>query len=91
MPKIKSAKKALRQNIRRRAKNNERKTALKKAVKDFKKLIEAKKIDEAQDALKKVYKIADKVVKTKFIKKNKASRIKSRMAKMLGKKTSGNQ
>ena len=77
MPKIKSAKKALRQNIRRREKNNERKMALKKAVKNFKKLIEAKKIDEAKEALKNVYKIADKVASTKFIKKNKASRIKS--------------
>jgi small subunit ribosomal protein S20 len=85
MPKIKSAKKALRQNIRRRAKNNSRKLMLKKTIKEFKKLVAAKKNSEAQAALKRVYEIADKTAKTKYIKKNKAARIKSRAAKMLSK------
>jgi small subunit ribosomal protein S20 len=85
MPKIKSAKKALRQNIRRREKNDSRKLMLKKAVKEFKKLIAAKKSGEAQAALKKVYEVADKIAKTKYIKKNKAARIKSRATKMLSK------
>ena len=85
MPKIKSAKKALRQNISRRAANDSRKLILKKAIKEFKKLVAAKKNSEAQAALKKVYEIADKTAKTKYIKKNKAARIKSRAAKLLGK------
>jgi len=85
MPIIQSAKKALRQNIRRRKQNEERKIALKKAIKEFRKLVAAKKKDEAKAALKKVYAIADKTAKTKFIKKNKAARIKSRATKFLNK------
>lgn len=85
MPIIQSAKKALRQNIRRRKQNEERKIALKKAIKEFKKLVAAKKKNEARAALNKVYKIADRVAKTKFIKKNKAARIKSRATKFLNK------
>ena len=85
MPKIKSAKKALRQNVRRRTKNESRKLMLKKAVKEFKKLVAAKDSKGAREALKKVYEIADKVSKTKLIKKNKAARIKSRATKFINK------
>ncbi|HPW34173.1 MAG TPA: 30S ribosomal protein S20 [Candidatus Paceibacterota bacterium] len=87
MPKIKSAKKALRQNIKRRKENIGRKTIIKKALKEFKKLIDAKKKDEAIKALNKVYAVADKVAKTGVIKKNKSARIKSRAAKYLKKLT----
>ena len=85
MPIIQSAKKALRQNIRRRKQNEDRKIALKKAIKEFKKLVAEKKENEARAVLNKVYKIADRVAKTKFIKKNKAARIKSRATKFLNK------
>jgi small subunit ribosomal protein S20 len=78
MPNITSAKKALRQNERRRALNVKRKTKLKSAVKEFRKLTAAKSKDEAVKALSAVFKVADKVAKTDFIKKNKANRIKSR-------------
>lgn len=85
MPKILSAKKALRQNIRRRAKNVKQKESLKKSLKSFKKLVIAKKAKDAQEELKKVFKLLDKAAKTNLIKKNTASRLKSRMAKLLDK------
>lgn len=85
MPKILSAKKALRQNIRRRAKNSKQKELLKKALKSFKKLAAAKKTKEAQDEIKKVYTALDKAAKSNIIKKNTAGRLKSRMAKLLAK------
>lgn len=81
MPNIASAKKALRQSIRRRKKNLQQKTDLKKSLKQFKKLVAEKKLAEAQTALSCLYKLADKAAKTRVIKKNKAIRIKSRAAK----------
>lgn len=83
MPKTSSAKKALRQSERRRILNTNRKINVKNEVKEFKKLIEAKKFDEARKALPKVMKTVDKVAKTGFIKKGKADRIKSRLAKKI--------
>ena len=83
MPNIKSAKKALRQNITNRARNLAKKNAFKNAVKEYKKLIAASKTDEARAQLPKVYKALDKASKTNVIKKNKASRLKSRLAHLL--------
>ena len=85
MPKIKSAKKALRQSTRRRKVNEGRKVTLKKTVKTFRKLVQENKSAEAKDALVKVFSTADKIAKTKYIKKSKADRIKSRAAKLLKK------
>ena len=83
MPIIKSAKKALRQNIRRRKVNVKRKIALKTVVKQYKKLVASGEKDKAKEYLSTVYKKFDKTAKTKLIKKNKASRMKSRLSKML--------
>ncbi|MBI4033956.1 MAG: 30S ribosomal protein S20 [Candidatus Brennerbacteria bacterium] len=83
MPRTKSAKKALRQTIRRRARNLGRQKKIKEVTKQFKKLVEAGKIDEARALLPKVYKALDKVAKTGYVKKNKANRLKSRLAKKL--------
>ena len=84
MPITSSAKKALRQNRTRRARNVIRKEAYKKAVTTYRKLILAKKIDEAKAALVTAFKSLDKAARTKIIKKNKADRLKSRLAKMIG-------
>jgi ribosomal protein S20 len=81
MPKTSSAKKALRQNARNRERNLGREKKLKEVVKKFKKLIEAAKKDEAQALLKEVYKTIDKMAKVDFIKKGRANRMKSRLAK----------
>ena len=85
MPKIKSAKKALRQSEKRRAVNAKRKVDLKKVLKEYKKLLEAKDKEKAKDTLKLVYKKLDKAAKVNLIKKNTASRMKSRLSKKLAK------
>ena len=83
MPITKSAKKALRQNIKRRGANLQKAKILKNVIKGYKKLVLAKKMDEAGNALAKVYQALDKAAKTNLIKKNKASRLKSRLTKLL--------
>ena len=85
MPITKSAKKALRQNKKRRALNIKRKELLKKTLKQFQRLISAKKIKEAKEFLHSVYKILDKSAKWGIIKKNNADRNKSRLTVLLNK------
>lgn len=80
MPITASAKKALRQNRRRRTKNLARKKAYKKAMMDYRKLVAGKKLDEAQKMLPAVFKALDKAAKAGVIGKNRASRLKSRLA-----------
>lgn len=82
MPIKASAKKALRQSKRRRIRNLKRKGAAKDIVKKIKKLIIAKKIDEARKLIPLAYKAIDKSAKTGVIKKNTASRKKSRLMKL---------
>ncbi|MDP2704432.1 MAG: 30S ribosomal protein S20 [bacterium] len=83
MPITKSAFKALRQSKRKRAQNLKRQGAFKDVIKKYKKAIEAGKKDEAAQLLPDVYKKLDKAAKTNLIKKNKASRLKSRLTKKL--------
>lgn len=83
MPRTRGAKKALRQNIRRRLINLRRQAEMKTVVKNFKKLLAEKKIDEAKNYLPQVYKKLDKLAKVGFIKKNKAARLKSRLSRKL--------
>lgn len=83
MPITQSAKKALRQSDRRRTQNNIKKEAYKKGVKDFRKLVAAKKLDEAKALLPKVFKALDKAAKTNVIKRGKADRLKSRLSLQL--------
>ena len=85
MPIIKSAKKALRQNIRRRKINLKRKAELKSVIKQYKKLIAAGEKDKIKEYLTQVYKKLDKAAKTNLIKKNKAARLKSRLSKLIRK------
>lgn len=80
MPNTKSAIKALRQNIRRKAKNISRKESYKKAIKEYHRLVAAKKSEEAKAKLTAVFQSLDKAAKSGTIKKNKASRLKSRAA-----------
>lgn len=86
MPRTATAKKALRQNVRRRAKNLADAKKMKDAIKAFKKLVSQNKMDEAKKYIATVYKTLDKSAKTNLIKKNKASRLKSRLAKKLASK-----
>lgn len=82
MPKIKSAKKALRQSIKRRKVNMKRKDDLKVAIKEYKNLLASDK-EKAKTYLSQVYKKLDKSAKVNLIKKNKASRLKSRLSKLV--------
>lgn len=86
MPITDSAKKTLRQSIRRRAKNLRRKNDYKISIKEFKKLVVAGKNNEAVKFISRVYKTLDKAAKTNVIKKNKAARLKSAAAKLVAKK-----
>ena len=85
MPITRSAKEALRQNARRRTHNLVRKDAYKKAVKEYRKLAAAKEMEKAKALLPMVYKTLDKAAKTGVLKKNAASRLKSRLARLLKK------
>lgn len=87
MPIIKSAKKALRQSLKRRTRNIQKKGAIKSLLKEVKKLISLKKIEEAKKLLPQTYKLLDKAAKTGLIKKNTAARKKSRMTKLIDKPT----
>ena len=85
MPNTKSAIKAMHQSLRRHARNLKAKDKFKNAVKEVRKLILAGKKNEATEAMKKAMSALDKAVKTHVIKKNKSSRLKSRIAKSLAK------
>jgi small subunit ribosomal protein S20 len=83
MPITKSAKKALRQNVKRRAQNVSYTKKMKGLINEIRALILAKKVEEAKKLLPQVYKILDKSAKENVIKKNTASRKKSRLAKAI--------
>ncbi|MFY9462109.1 MAG: 30S ribosomal protein S20 [Candidatus Sungiibacteriota bacterium] len=89
MPITASAKKALRQSLRRRARNLRKLEAFRDALKEIKKLVEAKKIKEAEALIPGAYKALDKAAKTGVIKKNAAARKKSRLMKLIRKAKAG--
>lgn len=78
MPVTKSAKKALRQNLRRRSVNQSLAQVYKKAI---------RKLKAGGNNLPEVYSALDKAVKGNVIKANKAARLKSRLSKLLREKT----
>ena len=83
MPITRSAKKALRQNIKRKKRNLIYKKKMKKLIKEVRMLVSEKKTEEAKKLLPQIYKALDKAAKTGVIKKNTASRKKSRITKLL--------
>ena len=83
MPITSSAKKALRQSLRRRARNLQKKEAYKCLIRDVRKAMAAGKPDEAKKLLPQLYKALDKAAKANVIKKNKAARLKSRLTKLV--------
>ena len=86
MPITSSAKGALKESSKKREANLQKKIVLKKTKKDFLKLIENGKTEEAKKMLPKAYKLLDKAAKVNLIKKNRAAREKSRLAKKTVKK-----
>ncbi len=83
----KSAKKAIRQSARRRARNLVYKNKIKALIKEARNLVSAKKLEEANKLLPKLYQALDKAAKAGVIKKNVASRKKSRLTKLVDKKS----
>jgi len=78
-----SAKKALRQSLRRKARNLHKKDEMKNLLKQVRNLALQKKAEEAKKLLPQLYKALDKAAKTGLIKKNTASRKKSRINKLI--------
>ncbi len=85
MPNIRSAKKRLRQNKKRRLRNKSVKSYLKTITKNVK---NAKEKNEATDLLKEAYKAYDMAVSKGVIHKNNAARHKSRLTRFINKKFS---
>lgn len=80
-----NAKKAHRSSLRKRVYNIRRKTALHDAVKTFRAHVATGKTADAQALIPSVYQAIDKAEKTGVIKKNTASRKKSRLMASLKK------
>lgn len=85
MPITSSAKKALRSSKRKRIVNLATKEKVAKTVKNVKKLIISKTKEGTKEALILAFKALDKAAKKGVIKKNSASRKKSRLAKAIKK------
>jgi small subunit ribosomal protein S20 len=83
MPITKSAKKAARQNIKRRKRNLVYRNKIKSLTKKVRSLVLQKKEKEAKNLLPQLYQALDKAAKVGVIKKNAAARKKSRIAKLL--------
>lgn len=79
----KSAKKAIRQSATRKEQNSVYKNKIKALVKEARTLVLAKKMPEAKKLLPDIYSALDKAAKVGVIKKNNASRRKSRLTKLI--------
>lgn len=85
MPIKDAAKKALRQSKKRNKTNTSIKSKIHETIKKFDSLVRNKKKKEAEKLLHTCYKLLDKAAKKNIIKKNTASRKKSRLTKALNK------
>ncbi len=81
MPNIKSAKKRMRQSVKRTARNRVRKEKLRKAVKAYRNALTGGDNTVVADELKKVTRAIDKAKVKGILHKNTASRRQSRLAK----------
>ena len=83
MPQKRSAKKRLRQDTVRRARNRRRKAWIKDAVREYEQALHAGDAARASEQLKEVYKRLDRVADHGTIHKNAAARRKARLAQRL--------
>lgn len=79
MPNLQNAVKALRQAKKRAVRNKARTSAIDHLRRDFRKSMEAGKLDEAKSLSSKIYQAVDKAAGKGIIKKNAAARMKSRL------------
>jgi len=85
MPNLKASIKDLRKTKKRTAQNLRMKKRYRGAVKELKTNLENKEIEKSKLSLSKTYKLLDKAAKTKLLKKQTASRKKSRLTKLFNK------
>jgi small subunit ribosomal protein S20 len=85
MPITSSAKKALRASKRKQVFNQRRKLAMNDVIRKVKRFVSDKNTKEAMTLLAQAYKAIDKATKTNLLKKNTASRKKSRLAALVKK------
>ena len=81
----KSALKANRQNVKRRAHNRELRAKLRTGLKGIRKNLDAKDVDGAKASLRSLQSLVDKMATKGIIRKNTASRYKSRLAARISK------
>jgi small subunit ribosomal protein S20 len=82
MPITKSAKKALKGSLVKKAANDRSKKYIKESIKSIEKLLKEKKKDEAKKLLPQAYSVIDKACKKGVIKKNTASRKKAQLSRI---------
>lgn len=83
MPQIRSAAKRLRQNARRQKINRARRSAVKTEIRRFLDLITKKEGEKAREELKTIHSRLDRATARGGVKKNYASRQKSRLARKI--------
>lgn len=83
MPTLPSAKKRLRQNVKRNSRNKAAKSALKTQIKKFSSSLKEQNPQATEEELRLTIKKLDKGVSQGILKKNTASRKKSRLTKKL--------
>lgn len=91
MPILKSSKKALKVSRRRRTENLRKISAYKSAIREVKSVLKSDQSKNPTELLKKAKRLIDKALKSNIIHKNKAARIKSRLAKNVSKALSSNK
>jgi ribosomal protein S20 len=85
MPNLDNAKKALRQNMAQAKLNADARAKISFMRRTFRKLVEDKKIEEAQKLMSDLYQILDKAAGKRLMKANTVARVKSRAMKTLHK------
>jgi len=83
VPNTESAKKRVRQSVKRQALNQWRKRRVKNQVKSFLDALQSKDVSAAEAELRKVASVLDKVSSTSTMHRNTAARRKSRLARRL--------
>lgn len=83
MPNTESARKRVRQSVKRNALNNWRRRNMKEQVKAFLKAVHDRDLAAAETEYRKTVSVLDKTAGSKTIHRNTASRRKSRLAKRL--------
>jgi small subunit ribosomal protein S20 len=85
-----SAKKRQIQNEKKRVANKTIRSCIKTKVKAFRESAPTQSLGTNEESLREIYSLADKAAKKNVFSRNKASRIKSRLAKRMRKDSSAN-